>query len=67
MPSHKRKGLVVSAGCAPAWVCKLITGWGMDMEDGIPALIPALTPPVAIPGPAYPIGAIPARGTIVAG
>lgn len=54
-PSHKRKGLVVPADCAPAWDGTLIWGWGMDMEDGIPALMPALTPPAAppaIPGPA---------------
>lgn len=63
---HKRKGLVVPAGCAPAWEGMLISGWGMDMEDGIPAATPP-TAPAAIPGPAWPMGAIPARGTMVMG
>lgn len=44
----------------------------MDMEAGIPAFIPVLapTPPMAptpIPGMVWPMGAIPARGTMVMG
>lgn len=44
----------------------------MDMEDGIPAFIPVVapTPPMApapIPGMVWPMGAIPARGTMVMG
>lgn len=47
----------------------LIRGWGMDIEAGIPALIPALAPtePTPIPGMTRPMGAIPARGTMVMG
>lgn len=68
-PPHKRKGLVVPAGCVPAWGGILISGWGMDMEAGIPALIPAFAPaaPTPIPGITRPMGAIPARGTMVMG
>lgn len=41
----------------------------MDMEAGMPAFIPALAPtaPIPMPGTAWPMGAIPARGTIVMG
>lgn len=68
-PFHKRKGLVVPVGCVPAWGCMLIRGCGMDMEAGIPALIPACAPtpptaPTPIPGITWPMGAIPARGTM---
>lgn len=63
MTPHKRKGLVVPAGCAPAWEGMLIRGWGMDMDEGIPAVAPP-TAPAATPGP---MGAIPARGTMVTG
>lgn len=71
-PFHKRKGLVVPVGCVPAWGGMLISGWGMDMEAGIPALIAAFAPtpptaPTPIPGIAWPMGAIPARGTMVMG
>lgn len=61
---HKRKGLVGPAGCVPAWGGMLIRGWGMDMEAGIPAFIPALAP---IPGMECTTGAIPAIGTMVMG
>lgn len=71
-PPHKRNGLVVPAGCDPAWGGMLIRGCGMDMEAGIPALIPAFAPtpppaPTPIPGIMRPMGAIPARGTMVMG
>lgn len=46
----------------------LIRGWGMDMEAEIPALVPTPpTVPTPIPGIERPIGAIPARGTMVMG
>lgn len=38
----------------------------MDMEAGIPAFIPVLAP-TPIPGMVWPMGAIPARGTMVMG
>lgn len=68
-PSHKRKGLVVPVGCVPAWGGMLIRGWGMDMEAGVPALIPVFAPkpPTPIPGTTRPMGAIPARGTMAMG
>lgn len=65
---HKRKGLVVPAGCAPAWGGMLISGCGMDIEAGIPAVAPK--PPMAptpIPGITCPAGAIPGRGTMAMG
>lgn len=63
---------MVPAGCVPAWGGMLISGWGMDMEAGIPAVIPVLVPtpptaPTPIPGITRPMGAIPARGTMVMG
>lgn len=64
-PPHKRKGLVVPPGCAPAWGGKLIRGWGMDMEA---AFIPTPPPaPIPIPGIPRAMGAMPARGTMVMG
>lgn len=44
----------------------------MDMEAGMPAFIPAVAPtppmaPIPMPGTAWPMGAIPARGTMVTG
>lgn len=58
---HNKKGLVVPPACVAAPVCgspPLMSGWGMDMEAGIPMF-----------GiwPTGPRGAMPAMGTIETG
>lgn len=66
---HKRKGLVVPVGCVPAWGGMLIRGWGMDIEAGMPALMPIVVPPPTgpIPGTTRPIGVMPGSGTTAMG
>lgn len=62
---------MVPVGCVPAWEGMLIRGCGIDMEAGMPALMPTVVPPptgpTPIPGTARPIGAIPGSGTTVMG
>lgn len=59
---HNKKGLVVPPACAAAPVGgrpPLMSGWGMDMDAGIPMF--------GIIWPTGPRGAIPVMGTIETG